>query len=210
MSDDERVLRSFVGEDEAWQGHWTVTAVKRSAGQLPPGAAGEETVAVTDDRLLWFQNELETVAIDRIENVELEYVEQQAAPPIVLGGGLLFVVGVFASIGAFFANAGGPMIVALPALTGLMVFLATRIVADHTGREGEVRAGHRLRLWVDGDPVSVWGQEEATIEEVAAAIDGAVEVGETDDSVVGAEESIDDAVEAADTHDDSPDDPPTA
>lgn len=178
MSDDERVLRSFVVEDEELQDLYTITTAKHSKGQLPP-AGGEETVAVTDERVLWFSNELQDVSFDVIEETDLEYVERQAAPPVVLGGGLLFVVGIFASIGAFFAGVESLLVVAMPAMTGLAAFMGTRIFADVTGREGQTRAGHRLRLWTEDGPVSLWGDDERTMKRIRAAVRGEeVDVGD--------------------------------
>ena len=179
MSDDERVLRSFVAADEEWLGSWSVTQVKRSKGHLPPSPAGAETVAVTDDRLLWFENELDDVTLDDVEDVESDYVEQQAAPPMVMAGGLLFVLGVFASIGALVGGVGDTLIVSMPALTGLAIFLGARVVANATGREGDTREGHRMRLWIDGDPVTIWAHDEDVVDElettILAVLDGSTD-----------------------------------
>jgi hypothetical protein len=178
MSDDERVLRSFVADDEEWLECWSLTAVKRSVGQLPP-KSGTETVALTDERVLWFDDELEDVWLAAVEETDREYVERQSAPPMVLGGGLLFVLGVFITLGAFFASAGDAFVIAMPAMTGLAAFLATWVVANVTDREGETWAGHRVRLWLAEGPVSIWGDDEATmadlqatVEDVMAADDG--------------------------------------
>jgi hypothetical protein len=171
MTSDERVVTSFVAEDEDLRGTWTATKVAYGKGQIPPMVSGEEVVAVTDERVLWFQDELEALPLDAIEGVDREYIERQAAPPMVLGGGLVFVLSIFASIGAFFANAGGPLVVAMPALTGLLVFVLAFVVARLTGREGQVTSGHRLRLWTEGGAVSIWAGEE----EAVAGIEGAVE-----------------------------------
>ena len=197
MSDDERVLRSFVAEDEEWLGSWSITQIKRSKGHLPPSPAGAETVAVTEDRLLWFQNELDDVTLADVENVESEYIEQQAAPPMVMGGGLLFVLGVFASIGAFVAGVGDTLVVSMPALTGLAIFLGARVVASVTGQEGDTREGHRMRLWTDGEPVTIWAHDEDVVDELEAAIlavlDGST-AGDTEPTAeAGAEDGSDTA-----------------
>lgn len=212
MSDDERVLRSFVAEDEALLGLWNVTQIKRSKGHVPPSPVGEETVAVTAERVLWFQNELEEVRIGDLEDAEAEYVEQQAAPPMVMGGGLLFVLGIFVSIGGLIAGVGDTLLLAMPALTGLAVFLGTRVLANVTDSEGETRNGHRLRLWTDDGPVSIWGHDQATMDAVKDAIgDQVATLGDSDDdgevespeeasgeTSTDAGETVDDEVDGAD------------
>jgi len=176
MSDDERVLRSFVGEDEELRGIWTVTKIERSAGPIPP-TGGERSIAVTDERVLWFARELDEVRIADVADLEREHVERQMLPRMVLGGGVLFGLGVVGSIGALIAGVGDLLLVGLPALTGLGLFMATRIIASVTGREGETLAGHRLRFSIDEEQVSIWGDDEARM----AAIEEAI-TGEPDDS----------------------------
>lgn len=207
MSDDERVLRSFVPAEEQWQDSRTVTSVAHSKGQLPP-QGGQQTVAVTDERLLWFTDELEEVTLADVDEIDHEYVERQTAPPMVLGGGLLFVLGIFASIGAFLANVGDTFVVAMPAMTGLAAFVVARVVASVTGREGETLAGHRLRLWTDDGPISLWGDDEDTMAAIESAIrgDGSSEVASpataADDSVADDSTVHDEPVANVETADD--------
>lgn len=201
MTADETVVRSFVGDDEQLIDTWSVSKISESLGHLPPMGGGEEVIAVTHERVLWFDSELEDVALEAIEEIDCEFVERQAAPAMVLVSGLLVILGVFASIGAFFANVGGPLVVAMPALTGVAVFLLANVVARVTGREGEARSGHRLRLWTTEETISIWGETDE-VESLHEAIVGQVGLdGGVDED--DADEPVDDvpADDATDEHD---------
>lgn len=171
MRDDEQVLASFCDGDEAIRETWTVMAVERGRPGAPPQVGGDLTLGLTDRRLLWFDEELGSVALAAVEDVDAGVTRHRSAPRIVRLGSAAMMVGLLATVTATVLSLASLPAAVLPVILGVLAFAGTMVYARVTGQSGSEHSQHRLRIDDGGEPVTVWA-EEATTAAVAVALDG--------------------------------------
>lgn len=171
MSDDEQVLASFCDGDERLRETWTVTAVERGRPRKPPQAGGDLTLGLTDRRLLWFDEELGSVALAALEGVEPGVTRHRSAPRIVRLGSVAMMLGLLTTVTATVLSLASLPTALLPVIAGVFAFAGALVYARATGQSGSERSQHRLRIDDGGEPVTVWA-DEATSEAIATALDG--------------------------------------
>lgn len=170
MSDDERVLASFCDGDEELGETWQVTAVERGRPRSPPQTGGDETLGLTDRRLLWFDEELDSVALAAVESVDSGVTRHRSAPRIVRIGSGAMVVGLLTTVGATFLSLTTLPVALLPVVVGVVAFAGSLLYARASGQSGTERVQHRLRIDDGGEPVTVW-TDEATAAAIASAVE---------------------------------------
>lgn len=172
MSDGtgEQILRSFLSDEESLLSTATAEAVQTGFTTTPPQLGDDVAVGVSDRRLLWFDDELETIDRSSIESVERDAVSHQSAPAIARIGSFLMIGGIVAGlVSAVFTDQ--PLLVSVGlAVAGILAFAATVGVARVRGDTGGGIEKHRLTIEHDGGLVLVWSTESA-LAELAAALD---------------------------------------
>lgn len=170
MDRSAKALESFCGDDETWVDSWTVSRVGRGLSGAMPGVTGTETVGLTDRRLLWLDENLESVALGDVESVSTDALEHGNAPGSVRVGAAALVFGAIGSVAALFALSL-PLATALaPLAVGLLLFVGSVGVARARAETGAEVVQHRLRIETPESVVTVWG-DEADVEALAAAVD---------------------------------------
>lgn len=180
-----QILQSFLDGDEELQATVTVEAVQRGFSTSPPMSGDDVTVGVTRDRLLWFDDELETVPLDEIERVEQSHIEHQSAPTIVRLGSFGLIFGILAAIGTAVATDYSLLVSIALVAGGALAFVATILVARSRDESGSQFEKHRLV--VEGDAmVLIWGQQDA-LSAIESAIAERIESGDvaTDQTETG-------------------------
>lgn len=167
---DEQILQSFLSDDESllWTEH--VEAVQDGFTTTPPQMGDDVTVGVTEQRLLWFDDELAAVDRSAIDSVERDTVGHRSAPTIVRIGSLAMLAGLVAAVVST-AFAGQPLTVAAGlAIGGIAVFAATIALARIRGDASGDFEKHRLTVTHDDGLVLLWGSENG-LSSLAAALD---------------------------------------
>ena len=170
MDRSAKALESFCEDDETWVDSWTVSAVGRGWSAAMPGLAATETVGLTDERLLWFDDDLEAVDRADIEAVSTAVVDHQDATPLVRGGAAALVLGALGSIALLFVLSVPLTTGLVPLAAGLLAFVGSVGFARARKRAGEQLMQHRLRIEAGDSAVTVWGDDEV-VESLAAALD---------------------------------------
>jgi len=156
----EQILRSFLTDDESLHATATVDGVQRGFSATPPRANGTVTVGVTEDRLLWFDDELDELDRTGIESVEGDVVDHQSAPTIVRIGSFVMIAGVVAALFSYvFGGQSLPAALGL-AVGGVLAFVATVAVARVREDAGSEFVKHRLTVEGSEETVQLWGDRD--------------------------------------------------
>lgn len=169
MDASARALHSFLDEDEEWVESWAVAAVGRGLTAATPRPSGEETVGLTDRRLLWLDENLESVALADVTSVDADAVDHARAPPLVRAGGAALVFGALGSAALLFALSFPLATGLVPFGVGVVAFVATLWVARARAEASDRVRRHRLRIEADGEVLTVWC-DEPTCAEIADRI----------------------------------------
>jgi|GEM_PF-3528208 len=167
---DERVLQSFLDDDESLVSTATIDDAQHGFGSTPPQHDGGVSVGVSDRRLLWYDNELGTVALSAVESVDIDSIAHQSSPTVVRIGSFVMIAGLVAAlVGSLFAGQSLQTALALGG-GGVLAFVATIVVARLRHETGTGFEKHRLTVDAGEDLLQLWGNEE-TLESLAGALD---------------------------------------
>lgn len=169
MDRSAKALESFCEGDEAWEGSWKVSAVGRGWDAAMPGFSSE-TVGLTDRRLLWLDENLETVELTDVEAVSTDTVEHGNAPGVVRAGALALVLGAIGSAVLFLLFSAGLRTAILPLTGGTLLFVGSIGVARAREETGARLMQHRLQIETAESVVTVWGDQE-DVQALADALD---------------------------------------
>jgi len=169
MADDERVLTSFVLDEETLVDTWAVTGVDWGTSRVPPATVGEDVVALTDRRFMWFEDELAAVDLGDVEGIDRTDYSHTSAPTIVRLGWAIFGLALLVTAGLVLLTAIDFAVAVLPTMTGLTTLLVANVVARVRGETGTEVALQRVVVeTTTEDPATVWGEG---IEDLADAIE---------------------------------------
>lgn len=158
---DEQILKSFLDDDESLRSTATVDAVQRGFTTTPPQLEDSVTVGVTDRRLLWFDEELDTIERSAIESVERDSVSHRSAPTVVRVGSFAMIAGIVAGlVGGLVGGLSLPVSLGLVA-GGIAVFAATLALARVRGDTASGFEKHRLTVETDDQLIQLWGTDDA-------------------------------------------------
>lgn len=174
MDRSAKALESFCEDDEAWVDSWTVSAVGRGWGAAIPGSSADETIGLTDRRLLWLDENLESVVLDDVESVTTDVLEHSSAPGSVRLGAVALVLGAFGSAVSLVVLSFPLATALLPLVVGLIVLVGSIGVARARAETGAKNVYHQLLIELDDSFVTVWGDRES-VEMLADALDPAAE-----------------------------------
>ena len=119
-----------------------------------------QTIGLTDRRLLWLDENLETVERAAVETVSTDQVEHRNAPRMVRAGGAALVLGALASAVMLFVLSSPLSTASLPLTGGVVLFLTSIGFARARDESGAQLMQHRLQIETPESVVTVWGDQE--------------------------------------------------
>lgn len=158
---DERVLASFLDGEEELRATWRVDAVHRGWATSPPQFGDDVRLGLTDRRLLWDDEELDSVALAAVEDVERDVHVHRSAPRIVRIGSAAMLLGLVTTVGVVGLGLADLTTGLLPIVVGVLAFLGAVGYARFSGQSTVDRVQPRLRIDDGGEQVTVWGEEDA-------------------------------------------------
>lgn len=123
MDRSEQALASLLGEDESLLETWTADTINRGFELSPPGMGGSETLGLTDRRLVWLDDDLETVDLGDVVSVETNSVSRTPGSTLALIGPVLLVLGAIATVALWLLSSFSVGVVLAPLGIGALVFL---------------------------------------------------------------------------------------
>lgn len=171
MDRTARALASFLDDGEEMRETWSVDTINRGFELSPPGMGGRETLGLTGRRLLWLDEELETVDLADVITVERESVRQSATPALLAVGGLALVLGVLATAALWLLMSLSTTVTVAPLAVGGAVFVLAMVVGylrEDGSDEGDVH--HYLEVKTERTTVQIYA-EEALVGEMADRIE---------------------------------------
>lgn len=174
---DVQILRSFLDDGEELRSTVTVEAVQRGFSASPPAVGDDVAVGVTRDRLLWFDDELESLPLGDVHTVEQSYIEHRSAPTVVRLGSFGFILGVLAAIGTAVATDHSLLVSVALAVAGAIAFVASILHARSRGESGSTFEKHRLLVESEDAMVLIWGTADA-LSTIESAVTDRTETGE--------------------------------
>lgn len=173
MTDDERVLASFLEAEEPLRETWRIAGVTLGAAATPPPTNREVPVGLTDRRLVWYDEDRDeafgAVALSAVSATERDAHDHRSAPRIVRGAGAALALGVLTSVALFVFELGALRAAAAPALLGVIAFLVALAYARWYELEATVRTYPFLRIDDGERDVTLWGPS-AELDAIAAAL----------------------------------------
>lgn len=175
MDRTERALASFTGEDEELSTTWEVDSIVRGLSFSLPGIGEGETLGVTDSRLLWLDEDLETVEIAAVEDIEITSISRSSAPWTIRLGAIALTLGLIGTPLLWLFASLSLLETLAPLGMGVLVLALTTAIARLRGQtveEGESQ--HFARLRTSASVVQIFADEE-TLEEIVDAIESTAE-----------------------------------
>jgi len=175
MDRTERALASFLDDEEALVETWTVDTINRGFELSPPGMGPTETLGLTDRRLLWLDDDLETVEFADVKAIKTETMQSGTGSAMLRLGVLGLVVSVLAtSLLWLFASLSTPLTIA-PLGLGLLTFALSAITARRQKEDdGDVEAAthHYLVVRTPRTSVQIFAEREL-VEEIHDGVEAA-------------------------------------
>ena len=192
MDRSEKALASLLADDEQLCETWSVDTINKGFSMSPPGMGPNETLGLTDRRLVWLDEELETIDLDDIRAIEATSVDRSSAPVVVVLGSIAIVLGIIATpLLWLFASLPIEQTLAPLALGIVLYLLSSVITAIRTDGE-EVDRQHYLEVRTARTTAQVY-DSKATVEEMLDRI----EAQRADDSSAEEREPADEEAESA-------------
>lgn len=154
MDRSEQALASLL-EDEPLEETWTVDTINRGFELSPPGMGDTETLGLTDRRLVWLAEELESVDVSDIRSMDVESVNQAPSSALVLLGPVLGLLGAPLSAALWLFTSLSIEIVLAPLAIGALVFVVG-LVSSQFGSDDDAEVYHYLELRTVDSTVQVY------------------------------------------------------
>jgi hypothetical protein len=186
MSGDrtEQALRSFLADDEQLLATWTVDGITRGLSLSVPTLGASETLGLTDRRLLWLDEELETVPLEDVHELEATSMQASGAGLLAGVGGLALALGLLITPLLWVFTDVSAQLALAPIVIGAVTFVAglagSRVRDDSDDRP----AHHYLQIRTVKTTVQVFADESvvAAIREQIETATDETETDETDES----------------------------
>lgn len=173
MDRSEQALSSLLGDGEPLRETWSVDTVTRGFEFSPPGFGGSETVGLTDQRLVWLDDELETVDLADVTSVDINSVGQSPASMLLVVGPIAIVLGAVASSVLWFFTSLPSMVTLAPVGLGILA-LAAAFVGSRFQDSEDVERQYYLDVKTIETTIQVYATEStvrAMHERVSAALE---------------------------------------
>ncbi|MFB6202035.1 MAG: hypothetical protein ABEI98_08490 [Halorhabdus sp.] len=170
MDRSRKALASLLAADEELLESWTVDTINEGFELSPPGMGPDETLGLTERRLIWLDEDLESVDLDDVLVVSGESVSESASPVLATGGILALVLGIVATP-ALWVLTSLPIAQTIAPLVGGVILFGLATIASHlrTGDDGGNRQ-HYLEVKTARTTVQVYASED-TVTEMAERIE---------------------------------------
>ncbi|ACV10259.1 hypothetical protein Huta_0070 [Halorhabdus utahensis DSM 12940] len=163
MDPSEKALESLLADDESLVESWTVDTVTRGFEFSPPGLGGTETVGLTDRRIVWLDDELETVDLEDIRSVGVDSVGQSLASMLLITGPIATVLGAIVTIVLrLFTSLPAPLTLA-PLGIGLCILVAA-LVGSRLQDPEDVDRQYYLDMKTLETTVQIYATESTVVE----------------------------------------------
>lgn len=172
MDASERALDSVLAADETLVTTWTVGAIRRGFARRPPQFGADLRLGLTDRRLAWIDEELQSVDRERIDGAETGTVTVAPAPTVVRIGGLAAVLGLVGTAVAWLLGWLSLPAALAPLTAGLAVLVGTALYARFRGLTSARTDYHYCRIDTDEAAVTVFADAE-TVASIADTLEGA-------------------------------------
>lgn len=167
----EQALASFTDDGEEFRRSWTVDTINRGLSLSPPGFGDDQTLGLTDRRLLWLDENLEEVDLDGVMAVERKTISKTSAPLWVRIGAVVLTLGIIATPALWFLTSLSTLEVLTPLLVGVFVYTLTTILARISGQTVEEEIRHQyLQLQTERSVVQIYADKDV-LDAVADAIE---------------------------------------
>ncbi|WP_136686735.1 hypothetical protein [Halorhabdus amylolytica] len=169
MDRTERALASFLGDDEELVETWTVDTIIRGFELSPPGMGPTETLGLTDRRLLWLDEDLETVEFEDVEAIKTETMQSGTGSAILRLGVLSLAIGILATIALWLFMSFSPLLTAAPFGVGVVTFALSVVTARLRDDDEAGETYHYLAVQTSRTTLQVYATE-ATVETIVDQI----------------------------------------
>ncbi|CCQ32181.1 hypothetical protein HLRTI_002759 [Halorhabdus tiamatea SARL4B] len=173
MDRSERALSSLLGEEEPLRETWRVDTVTRGFEFSPPGLGGSETVGLTDQRLVWLDDELETVDLADVTSVGINSVGQSPTSMLLVVGPIAVVFGVITSLLLWLFTSLPSIVTLAPVGLGVLALVAA-FVGSRFQDPADVERQYYLDVKTVETTIQVYATEStvrAMNERVSAALE---------------------------------------
>ena len=159
MDRSEQALSSLLDAEESLLETWHVDTINRGFELSPPGMGDSETIGLTDRRLIWLDDELESVHVSDIRSTGVESVNQAPSSALVLLGPVLGLLGAPLSAALWLFTSFSFEIVLAPLALGGLVF-AVGLVISQLGDNDDAEIYHYLEIRTVDSTVQVYATAE--------------------------------------------------
>lgn len=173
MDRSEQALASLLDEDESLQETWNANTINRGFEMSPPGMGGSETLGLTERRLVWLDEELETLELADVVSVDTNAIAQSATSLLFGIASLSIVVGAIASIVLWLFTSFSTVVTLAPVGIGVILLLVAFLRSRVRDSE-DVEYQHFLEVKAAETIVQVYATE-STVESMHERISDAVE-----------------------------------
>ncbi|WP_181686860.1 DUF6232 family protein [Halorhabdus salina] len=183
MSSDraKQALRSFLGDDEQLLETWAVDGATRGLSLSVPTLGDSETLGLTDQRLLWLDEDLETVPLENIRDLEPTSMQPSGAGLLAGVGGLALALGLLVTpILWVFVDVSARMALA-PIVIGAVLFVAGLVGSRLRDDSDDRPAQHYLQIRTSETTVQVFA-DDSDIEDIRERIATATDETATDET----------------------------
>jgi len=170
MDASERALASLLGADEELQETWTVDTINKGLSFSPPGMGTDETLGLTERRLLWLDDELESVAFDDLRDAKIETMQSGSSSAIVRLGVVALVFGVLTTAGLWLLSPLSTVVAVAPLAIGVGTLGLAAVTARLRDEDGEETEQHYLKLRTSRTTVQVFAEAD-TVAEIAERVE---------------------------------------
>ncbi|WP_158854576.1 DUF6232 family protein [Halorhabdus sp. CUG00001] len=181
MSTDrtEKALRSFLGDDEQLRETWVVDGITRGLSLSVPTLGGSETLGMTDQRLLWLDEELETVALEQVRDLESTSMQPSGAGLLAGLGGLALVFGLLVTPILWLFVDVSAQVALSPIVIGAVLFAAGLAGSRLRDDSDDQPAQHYLQIRTSEATVQVFA-DDADVDDIRETIAATTEGTTTD------------------------------
>jgi len=173
MDPSERALDSLLEEGEPLVETWTVDSTTRGLEFSPPGLGGTETVGLTDRRLVWLDDELETVDLADVTSVGIDSVGQSTTSLLLVTGPIATVLGAIVTAVLWLFTSLPGIVTVAPLGLGVFVLLAA-VVGSRLQDTENIERQYYLDVKTTETTVQVYATE-STVESMNERITASLE-----------------------------------
>ncbi|WEL21467.1 hypothetical protein [Halorhabdus sp. BNX81] len=168
MDPSEQALASLLDEGESLEETWTVDTISRGFELAAPGLGSRETLGLTGKRLVWLDEEFETVDLEAVESVETNAVSQSPTSILIVIGVLGIVLGTIVTPLLWVFTSLSMELTLAPLVVGLLA-LVLGVVGTRLWDREDAEQQHYLDVKTMTETIQIYATE-ATVETITERI----------------------------------------